>query len=514
MSSSATSATDTDSSGLSRPEKRPLSPSDSPQPKKSRSSLSAEQSVWDSSSETAATNGSIQSDSASGPPPPSQSDVKVQLPSIFTTFEDSFRSDIRRSSLPNLPASHVRHTPYPPTGVRLNYNYTPTTHSSLSAYQFPPLSADLASPDSSVDQKPITRSRLSSDTSYGVSYGDQSPFSAAPPLTNGTTPSSTTFPSPNFNSPLQPDYSSRTQNLSSFPDADNWSTSPPGIVRPSSTPSQLSGLSIKYDDPMRHSSFSAPVSQPGLLLGSGRISGQHDRRALSNVGLKGDWSFSSPDFLLPASHSYPSPSSMAPAPISVSNSPTRAPPAIPSSTLADRPQRKRGKLPKETTDFLKTWLHRHSDHPYPSEEEKKQLCHATGLSMSQVSNWMINVSRHTLSSHGEVAECEPSHTGSSPDPCSSTQGSIWADYDRSFPAVFPHSLGRFESVGSIEPARIDASGHAPALPSDVTPISRLPPPPLCVRIYCPCTTPSQSEYAAASPPAPPPPLAEWARRKC
>ncbi|KIY47714.1 hypothetical protein FISHEDRAFT_14603, partial [Fistulina hepatica ATCC 64428] len=54
---------------------------------------------------------------------------------------------------------------------------------------------------------------------------------------------------------------------------------------------------------------------------------------------------------------------------------------------------KRGKLPKETTDFLKAWLHRHSDHPYPSEEEKKQLCHATGLSMSQVSNWMINARR-------------------------------------------------------------------------------------------------------------------------
>jgi hypothetical protein len=40
---------------------------------------------------------------------------------------------------------------------------------------------------------------------------------------------------------------------------------------------------------------------------------------------------------------------------------------------------------------LKDWLHRHSDHPYPSEDEKKQLCAATGLSMSQVSNWMINV---------------------------------------------------------------------------------------------------------------------------
>jgi hypothetical protein len=59
--------------------------------------------------------------------------------------------------------------------------------------------------------------------------------------------------------------------------------------------------------------------------------------------------------------------------------------------LVDRPQKKRGKIPKPTAEFLKDWLHRHSEHPYPSEDEKKQICAATGLSMSQVSNWMINV---------------------------------------------------------------------------------------------------------------------------
>ena len=41
---------------------------------------------------------------------------------------------------------------------------------------------------------------------------------------------------------------------------------------------------------------------------------------------------------------------------------------------------------------LEPWFHRHSDHPYPSEEEKRQLCHAIGLSMSRVFNWMTNVS--------------------------------------------------------------------------------------------------------------------------
>jgi hypothetical protein len=96
---------------------------------------------------------------------------------------------------------------------------------------------------------------------------------------------------------------------------------------------------------------------------------------------------------LPSGNSSYSPTMPSATPsIAVSNSPSRSPLPPPTSTLVDRPPRKRGKLPKETTDFLKAWLHRHSDHPYPSEEEKKQLCHATGLSMSQVSNWMINVS--------------------------------------------------------------------------------------------------------------------------
>lgn len=59
--------------------------------------------------------------------------------------------------------------------------------------------------------------------------------------------------------------------------------------------------------------------------------------------------------------------------------------------LAATQQRRRGKLPKPVTEFLKKWLLAHTDHPYPTEDEKKWLCSETGLSMSQVSNWMINV---------------------------------------------------------------------------------------------------------------------------
>lgn len=58
--------------------------------------------------------------------------------------------------------------------------------------------------------------------------------------------------------------------------------------------------------------------------------------------------------------------------------------------------RRRGKLPKDVTELLKGWLMEHSSHPYPNEDEKRRLCVATGLSISQVSNWFINARRRIL----------------------------------------------------------------------------------------------------------------------
>lgn len=219
----------------------------------------------------------------------------------------------------------------------------------------------------------------------------------------------------------------------------SWSSSAigSGIIRPSSTPGQLPTSSssgspmIKYEDSsMRHSSFSA-AQLPQMYGGAARISGHRlgggGVPGGINVSMKQDheWSFPSSsgtgtgshqDYVLPPNNnnSYSSPGiSHTQQPfISVGSSPSlsshrssQQSPSLSSSLppsqsqsgalvggLTDRPPRKRGKLPKETTDYLKAWLHRHSDHPYPSEDEKKQLCHATGLSMSQVSNWMINVS--------------------------------------------------------------------------------------------------------------------------
>ncbi|KAK2592528.1 homeodomain super [Conoideocrella luteorostrata] len=63
----------------------------------------------------------------------------------------------------------------------------------------------------------------------------------------------------------------------------------------------------------------------------------------------------------------------------------------------DTKQRKRrGNLPKETTDKLRTWFVTHLQHPYPTEDEKQDLMRSTGLQMNQISNWFINARRRQL----------------------------------------------------------------------------------------------------------------------
>ncbi|CAN8096522.1 unnamed protein product [Discula destructiva] len=64
---------------------------------------------------------------------------------------------------------------------------------------------------------------------------------------------------------------------------------------------------------------------------------------------------------------------------------------------ADSKQRKRrGNLPKETTDKLRAWFVSHLHHPYPTEDEKQELMRQTGLQMNQISNWFINARRRQL----------------------------------------------------------------------------------------------------------------------
>jgi len=48
---------------------------------------------------------------------------------------------------------------------------------------------------------------------------------------------------------------------------------------------------------------------------------------------------------------------------------------------------------RESVKILKNWLSTHSKHPYPTEEEKEMLQKQTGLTKTQITNWLANTRR-------------------------------------------------------------------------------------------------------------------------
>ncbi|CAH0021950.1 unnamed protein product [Clonostachys rhizophaga] len=65
--------------------------------------------------------------------------------------------------------------------------------------------------------------------------------------------------------------------------------------------------------------------------------------------------------------------------------------------VAPRPQAPPAKIgarfSRESVRILKTWLTTHNRHPYPSDEEKEMLQRNTGLSKTQITNWLANARR-------------------------------------------------------------------------------------------------------------------------
>ena len=47
-------------------------------------------------------------------------------------------------------------------------------------------------------------------------------------------------------------------------------------------------------------------------------------------------------------------------------------------------RKRRGNLPKEATNLLKDWFAANRTSPYPTEDQKMELCNRTGLSLNQV----------------------------------------------------------------------------------------------------------------------------------
>ncbi|KAG5344406.1 HTH protein, partial [Acromyrmex charruanus] len=63
---------------------------------------------------------------------------------------------------------------------------------------------------------------------------------------------------------------------------------------------------------------------------------------------------------------------------------------------ARKGRQKRGVLPKQATSIMRTWLFQHLVHPYPTEDEKRQIASQTNLTLLQVNNWFINARRRIL----------------------------------------------------------------------------------------------------------------------
>ncbi|KAL2694728.1 hypothetical protein Neosp_001314 [[Neocosmospora] mangrovei] len=66
---------------------------------------------------------------------------------------------------------------------------------------------------------------------------------------------------------------------------------------------------------------------------------------------------------------------------------------------------------RESARVLKRWFSEHSEHPYPSEEEKTMLQCQTGLSRTQVTNWLANA-RRRRAADGSVRASSRGRSGS------------------------------------------------------------------------------------------------------
>ncbi|KAL2015427.1 hypothetical protein VTK56DRAFT_5505 [Thermocarpiscus australiensis] len=73
-----------------------------------------------------------------------------------------------------------------------------------------------------------------------------------------------------------------------------------------------------------------------------------------------------------------------------------------SASASAGPRAKVGaRFSRESVKILKNWLSTHSKHPYPNEEEKEMLQKQTGLSKTQITNWLANTRRRNKNAAGQ-----------------------------------------------------------------------------------------------------------------
>ncbi|KAF4466466.1 C2H2 type zinc finger domain-containing [Fusarium albosuccineum] len=99
-----------------------------------------------------------------------------------------------------------------------------------------------------------------------------------------------------------------------------------------------------------------------------------------------------------------------------SGSSTATTEALASSRNPSLPPKIGHRFTRESARVLKRWFSAHNDHPYPSEEEKTMLQCKTGLSKTQVTNWLANARRRrTVDNNAHGSSSKTGRSGSGPD---------------------------------------------------------------------------------------------------
>ncbi|CAL1547189.1 unnamed protein product [Lymnaea stagnalis] len=116
-------------------------------------------------------------------------------------------------------------------------------------------------------------------------------------------------------------------------------------------------------------------------------------------------------------------------------------------------KQKRGILPKQATQVMKSWLFQHIVHPYPTEDEKRQIAAQTNLTLLQVNNWFINARRRILQPMLESSNPEKARAKKPSKPGNKPQQRFWP--------ILPNNEAKEDKVEDGEEPKSKVMTHSP-----------------------------------------------------
>ncbi|KAH9509217.1 Homeobox protein pknox1 [Bulinus truncatus] len=129
-------------------------------------------------------------------------------------------------------------------------------------------------------------------------------------------------------------------------------------------------------------------------------------------------------------------------------------------------KQKRGILPKQATQVMKSWLFQHIVHPYPTEDEKRQIASQTNLTLLQVNNWFINARRRILQPMLEASNPEKAKSKKPSKPGNKPQQRFWP--------ILPNSQAKENDENDEEEAKSKLNHSTPKKSSAVAPATSTP----------------------------------------